>query len=140
MPCSRSNVGSARMRGRSLNQKDVRERKQQGLCCQTADEKNTPNRAESLAEFLHPEKNTCTFVLVHKCHHLKLECEKTDILQTYFANKITALAFEQTPISACFVAVQSLLSLKTNKKWQLKIQLSLPEGQQFTCCNHSTTQ
>lgn len=97
MPCSRSSVGSARMRGRSLNQKDVRERKQQGLCCQTADEKNTPNRAESLAEFLRPEKNTCTksctFVLVHTCHHLKLECGKTDILHTYFGTKIIALAF-----------------------------------------------
>lgn len=93
---------------------------------------------KALAEFLHPEKNTytksCTFVLVHKCHHLKLECGKTDILRTYFANEIIALAFEQTPI-ACFVAVQSLLSSKTNKKWQLKIQLSLPEGPQFTCCN-----
>lgn len=72
-PCH-SNVGSARMHASSVNQKDVRERKQQGLCCQTADvKKNTPNREESLAEFSQQEKNTCpkscTFVLVHKYYH-----------------------------------------------------------------------
>lgn len=99
MPCSCFRVGSGRMRGSSLNQKDVRGRKQQELCCQkTADQKkNTPNRAESLAELLHPGKKACvpSHVLLYDFTNtisLSSNVEKPYNLHPHFGNKIVALA------------------------------------------------